>query len=476
MRNFAHSGRSTLERGTTALKYVAPVLRGMRLLGTLGATAFLLLASGCLQAATTGSLTGPGSGASPAEPTKLEALNLLPELKLGPGAGEPNVAVAPDGTIYVTPIDHVYRSKDGGRSYEDLGTKQTTGHGDGDIVVDAKGRLHWLGLGNGIPYQHSDDGGNTFTKAVDLSSKTGSDREWMDGSPDGHIYAAWRDKDGYVAITSADRGDTWGKKVKVSEDQLGGPIVVDPSKAGRVYIPQATFPDTPPSTPPVIRLERSDDYGATWKTLKVADVPVSPADAAFVTQIFPVAAVDQAGNIYFVVSVKQDAVLSAVPKPASVYGVFLWVSTDQGATWSEPQLLSTPSKAGIMPWIVAGKAGRVAVAWYENTLGAPNDVLPDEWNVKLLEGLHMQGPAKDRVVAVTQLNGQPNHIGSVCTNGTLCVAGGDRSLLDFFEVALTPQGQPFVTWASSLGGTGVGLAVQGTDIFVRGAIAGTPLL
>jgi hypothetical protein len=126
-----------------------------------------------------------------------------------------------------------------------------------------------------------------------------------------------------------------------------------------------------------------------------------------------------------------------------------------------------------MPFIAAGASGRIAVVWYENVVGLPDDVLPDEWNVKLYEGLdqlNATGPAK-----VVQLNGQPNHIGGLCSNGLACAAGGDRCLLDYFEVALTPAGQPIVTWANCSGGTGVGVAAKATEAYFGGIKDGTPL-
>ncbi|MEA3143396.1 MAG: hypothetical protein QOG31_720, partial [Thermoplasmata archaeon] len=164
---------------------------------------------------------------------------------------------------------------------------------------------------------------------------------------------------------------------------------------------------------------------------------------------------------------------TSVPKPAARLGVFLTASGDLGQTWTRPVLISDPAHAAIMPFVVAGASGRAAVAWYENTAGLPNDALPDLWNVKLWESITANQP---QPVGVTvQLNGLPNHVGSVCTSGTGCVAGGDRSLLDFFEVALTPAGHPVVAWASSAGGTAVGVAAQGTDIYFGGVKDGTPL-
>ncbi|HLE46763.1 MAG TPA: sialidase family protein, partial [Candidatus Thermoplasmatota archaeon] len=215
------------------------------------AAILLLLASGCLDPTASGGQTGKGKdlrgtsvGSESARilPTTLEVPKVVKALVLGPGAGEPNIAVAPDGTIYVTPITRLYRSTDGGKSFKDLGAK-TTGTGDGDIAIDGTGRLHWLGLGGGnsgpIPYQYSDNQGESWTTPKDLSSKTGADREWLDVTADGVVYTSWRGRVGGQGVISVnvsmDGGATWPNKLAtMSPDGVGGPIVHG-NAPGEVY-------------------------------------------------------------------------------------------------------------------------------------------------------------------------------------------------------------------------------------------------
>ena len=59
------------------------------------------------------------------------------------------------------------------------------------------------------------------------------------------------------------------------------------------------------------------------------------------------------------------------------------------------------------------------------------------------------------------------HHGPICTLGTFCGllpgSSSDRSLLDFFTVAVGPDGMPAVVWSDNNkrgGGTGVGYARQ----------------
>lgn len=443
----------------------------------------LLVLAGCV----TPDATQPAatSGLPPARdlPGELVAPTLLPLALLGRGAGEPNIAVAPDGTVYVSAVNDIYRSDDGGSTFE-LAKGGLDGGGDGDITVTPDGAVHWLGLfaqDAPIPYYRSTDKGNSWTDPVDLSNETGSDREWIDAREDSPVlYTAWRDSDdnGIVAFRSSfDGGQTWNERVAISSDAVGGPIVHGPMN-GSVYQAQATFESATGAGDASIQLARSHDHGATWETVPVL-TPTQSVQfglVGFPFSIFPVVSVDSNGTLYVVYSVDQGMVPNA-PKPVARFGVYMQTSRDEGTTWTEPLLLSDPSHAAIMPWIAAGAPGRVAVIWYENTYGVPNDFLPDLWNVKMLEMIGADGDAPQSQLAT--LTDAPNHIGSICTSGLGCLlTGGDRSLLDFMEVVIMPNGQPIATFAATdhpqqqTVGFATGTFVH---IMARGVADGTPL-
>jgi hypothetical protein len=456
-----------------------------------------LLLAGCLDA----SPSHPASATSvehPADATlprpDLKVPTALPEVNLGRAdiGSEPNIAVAPDGTLYITTPLQLWRSTDGGKTYQAMGEPACPvfqiqapqcvpaleqrnpgldGGGDGDIAVDSQGTVHWIGLAGSsgpIPYQSSHDRAETFGRPIDISNGTGSDRQWITITPDDHVFAGWRDnKDGYVINRSMDGGATWLGKVKVHDDALAGPIVFDPSWSSRLYIPWVTS-NTLSETGPLIQLARSEDDGRTWDVLDVATVPGSPSDLLSATSIFPVAAVDDAGTVYVVVSERQLDV--PAPKPASQYGVVLYASHDHGKTWTQGMQVSPPLKVAVFPWVAAGAPGRIAVTYYENTVGLPNDNLPDLWNTMLVESV--DADAATPHFAVVQLNRLPNHIGSVCTNGSVCLlTGGDRSLLDFFEVTIPADGQPRVAWS----GDSFTPPYISSTVFGGGAADGTPL-
>ncbi|MEA3202935.1 MAG: repeat-like domain [Thermoplasmata archaeon] len=185
----------------------------------------------------------------------------------GPGAAEPNLAVAPDGTLYASNPCAIWRSGDGGKGWTETAHQGQTGCGDGDIALDGAGNLYWLGLGPGIPFQASTDRGESFAKAFDVSNKTGFDREWIDATPDGKLFTTWRgagpDRQNAMEFrASLDGGATWQPKKVAGADGDGGPVAHDPT-TGRLYIPVIDLgPDTGLDRP-TVHVYTSTDLGDT---------------------------------------------------------------------------------------------------------------------------------------------------------------------------------------------------------------------
>ncbi|MHB8633612.1 MAG: sialidase family protein [Thermoplasmatota archaeon] len=394
----------------------------------------------------------------------LAAPKALTPVLLGGGFGEPSIAIDGQDDVFVAPIQPLFRSMDGGQTFSPAGA--TTGGGDGDISVGVAGGLYWAGLsGSATDVQISHDYGSTFSAPVDVSNGTTLDRQWIDARPGGPVYVTWRDTGGVIRErTSFDGGHSWGAARAVAPDGQTGKVFHGPIP-GEVYFPVARGTS--------LRLEVSDDDGANWVERAVDTAPDSITGDPTMPAIafWPFAAADCAGTLYFVYAAENGNLpTEAVSQRLSRYGVYLLVSHNQGATWSRRQLLSTPGHAAVMPALVAGGAGRVAIAWYENVNGLPSENLPDEWNVQLWESVAADStsPAPQNISLTTT----PSHIGAICSSGSLCT--GDRSLLDFFSITLNSEGQPRAAWMSSTLGTPIGVAVQGPDAWYGGA-DGTPL-
>lgn len=398
-----------------------------------------------------------------AEPTVMTATDL------GPGEGEPNIEVAPDGTIYVMPITPMYRSLDGGKRWLPGGAL-LSGAGDGDLSVSDDGRVHVLGMEpstNSMPYQRSDDRGAAFTPPKDITFGGGSDRQWIDAGPNHMLYASWRDNDGKIETrTSFNEGLNWTELRPLGPDGLAGQII-------HGSLPHSVYELVIRGT--IMTLAASHDDGATWKETHVAQLDagsvVNPVGNP--AAVFPSLAVDCAGTLYAVYADLNGELPTQAAAPLGRTSVYLKVSQDDGKTWGTATQLSLPGHVALMGWGVAGGPGKLAVGWYENVNGLPAEALPDEWNVMLWESIGADQPAP--VGKVAKLTALPNHLGSVCTGGSGC-AVLDRSLLDFFEVTLNARGQPVAAWISSVLGTGlVGVAAQKPHVWYGGLSDGTSL-
>lgn len=391
---------------------------------------------------------------------EVEVPTFLAPIELGimTTGAEPSVAVAPDNTIYVTTPLALWRSDDGGASYTQLGVPTCpfgapacppgteekdpglVGGGDASLAVTLDGTVHWAGLGGGIPYQRSTDKGETWSKADDVSEETGSDREWAVVDAKDRLYVQWRGADssdsGIFIRSSDDAGLTWGNVTRVAADGRQGPVAADPVNDTLLL---------PHQLPGELFVARSEDRGATWSDVKVRDINGRP-------YIFPIASFDAAGTAYLVWAEDPAApdVPAAIVEPGRIVGipsVFLTVSHDKGLTWSEPTQLSSPGMPALFPWIAAGKAGRVVVAWYEAQQPVPANRLPNVFDVKV--AMSTTADMAEPTFAFAQVNDEPVHVGAFCTEGLACsLTGGDRSMLDFFEVRLTTDGKPVLAWAA----------------------------
>ncbi|HET6403835.1 MAG TPA: sialidase family protein [Candidatus Thermoplasmatota archaeon] len=398
---------------------------------------------------------------------------------------EPTILVTPR-VVLVAAAPHLWRSLDGGATFEELDASALEGfHGDVDLAADARGTIYYLGLdqGRSTPFQRSTDDGLTWSAPTDLADGRQTDRQWIDARADGTLYVNWRDQDdatdALLFRRSLDGGDTWDPPVAVAPDTIHGPLAHD-AATDAVYF--AYYEEG-------LRVARSADGGATWShhvvTREARDMTLRsgrPID------MFPVVAVDAAGALYLAWAADApDAPLGA--KEATISRVWLAVSTDRGATWTEPRALSPERQTSLFPWVVAGAPGRIAVAWYEARAGAPGHLFPDVWDVVLAQSV--DATSADPTFLAGHANRDPVHVGAMCRSGGGCdrlcsdatrgclptrvcelgmCFGKVRSRAEFFEMALTPDGYPIVAWVADARAPDVGI-----EIHVGGIASGTPL-
>ena len=228
--------------------------------------------------------------------------------KLVPGAQEqldvvrqvvqgPDVAVGPDGTVYVAWLDT---------------TEDDSFEGLAEIYV-----------------RRSDDGGKSFKSRKRVSTfpelgftaRSSNFRSWASAfpklsiGPQGQVYVVWvalptddPDDDGDVYIaTSINKGATWSRRAPINDDAVGSPfqffpeVSTDPS--GTVHVMWGDMRDDPSGVGYHIYYSASEDEGKTWSiNSRVTDFLSNPNRAfpggRFLGDYFGIEAIEE--EVYMV--------------------------------------------------------------------------------------------------------------------------------------------------------------------------------
>lgn len=422
--------------------------------------------SGCLQGAPT---TAPDGDPVPDAPLPLfpaafddprTILAAQPSTTIGV-AGEPNLAVGPDGTRYVGVLGcpdapslgveelaacrHglVYRSHDG-QDWELLnqGSDRHLGdgpfaNGDTDVAVTPDGTVHVLLLGSGTIHLHrSPDGGNTWTYEGTLAND-GADRPWLQTSPNGSLLATWRRGDVVEVRTSTD-GTHWSATHALNATiyRQGAPRWGPACSC--FLMPAFTVEgsgglvggDTDLGTLRVELFQSPD--GEAWNTTgPLDDFPLGPTGftTGDATYLMPTAA--QANDGHTVVAWSRGV----GPEQGVRTAARLFVAETHDGTWSPPRDV-TPEESAVLPALAAGS--EVVLAFYSSPV--PGD--PERVGFWSLQATSL---TRDETIVV-----QENvHAGGICARGAYCpLVAGDRSLFDFIEAETLPDGRVAVTYTA----------------------------
>lgn len=375
-------------------------------------------------------------------------------------SGEPSILAMADGTLLITgvsgftryaedPTDiparfgqsYIWRSTDDGETWAfvDLGLPQPVDEYaffrnavmgvEGDLAEDDAGRAYFVDMtmlaGNGI--SSSTDSGATWTATQNpLVGRPLTDRPWVAALGDGEVFVKYlHTAGGFRAARSTDAGLTFLEDIQLPAcgqadmtiDRVEQHVLIGCARGEQVF-----FIRTAAGAP------------MAWETVDVVEAD-GPVEGGFVSM-----AVAGAGQ--YVITWVETVEGGMRTKVAA--------STDAGATWSDPIVLSTANRTAIFPWVDANLAGDVGVVWYEaDQWGNPNE-LDAAWHVMHAElELDTGGLSEPRVQNVTS---SPVHEGSICNAGLGCVLEGranDRRLLDFFEIDLDEAGTHHITWTQT---------------------------
>ncbi len=396
------------------------------------------------------------------------------------GLTEPSISVRDDGHIVVcAPAggNAFWASSDGGTTF----TPSWVGGLGGDCEIEFldDGTLVSSDLQiTTSKVSISTDGGATWTAGGDAGSE--QDRQWFAhrGSTLYNVYHSITHEYEFY-VTSTDGGHTWSAPLPInSPEQLAGlpsesglarpgdspspidqgyntfsgPMAIAPS--GDLYVVWSlsdaltnvqSVHGFGPTRGVVVAHSANTGPAPLW-TNRYAVVNSTPAPATgdVNAAIFPWITVDSAGTVYVLYNANTGG----------HFHTYYVYSTDKTATWSAPVRLDGNAFGAGSTVFVTGKAGApgvLDVAWLESDAGANPDDGASAWRVEFAQ-VRSAASATPSISRST-VSDHIVHYGSICTNGLVCsLFGGDRSLGDFFELTLGPDGMAQLAWADNGGG------------------------
>lgn len=442
----------------------------MKRIVLLAVLAGLGAAAGCIGEAPDGEPADSAAADEPAAKQTVGDLNVLAQRELSvpshpgydqTGAHEPSVDVGPEGTIYVTAAglrpsqrpSPLWFSPDGGETFAWVpwadagsGLSDLPAGTEGDVGVDAAGNAYRVDtINGGTAVARSTDSGRTWElRNPQTFLAPGGDRPWVEGGGEDVVVVAWDQifVDGLqrpVVAVSTDGGRTFPVQA-VLDPCAAFPEAVGPGPAATGYplyqngdvavAPDGTIYLSVNCLGHGVEVHRSTDGGETFEAFAAHESEQVPGD-------FTPVAVDEAGNVY-------------VTWPENRNGtshVYYAASRDEGETWDPPVRASHHGGASMMPWIEAGEAGHLAVAYYgaPGYPGAPHEA--DEnasWHPFGTEVRHATGP--DPTLLQTQMTDEVLAEGPECGASQDC-PGAASHLWDYLGTDLGPEGRVHVVWA-----------------------------
>jgi hypothetical protein len=344
---------------------------------------------------------------------------------------------------------NIWTSKDGGKTWQRTVFNQTgfatdptknTGFSDPDLTQDEGGRVYDTGinLANDALFS-SNDGGFTWDKGnIDCHD---GDRPWLAGAKKDEVFmAADGNTSGHVIVRSGDGGDNCETtEIPDNADSRNG--------YGKLYYDH----NTEQLMEPELYFGQSGGVNAiglaTWSR---GDKEFTPHMISNTTLFghFPSIAIDAADNIYLTWDTDErdpngtgGCNGNPTPLPNKIQ---MAVSKDHGITWTV-RTVAAPSNARVMwPWMVAGDAGKVSVAWYQTDKITDPDCAGGDATqptYSLMDAQIFDATNPDSPATVVDAAGRPISTGGVCQGGTTCVATGqDRRLGDYFTTGLDQRG------------------------------------
>ena len=431
------------------------------------------------------------------------ALQLTADFPYGLTQGEPNIKADRNGNLYVmaagsTPIGcELWTLPPGGRTSTFRGAPDSgAGGGDCDLAfspdVPAGQSAQTLTYASltlpDITVGSSTDNGSTWTTPNPVGSQiVADDRQWLAAAGGNTFYLSSHivASDNIAVSKSTDGGQTYsfvGMAIDAAHlpqaaynNELS-PIVVDvtsPANPKPVYTmfsaPSSAAANANSAAGTTynnnngLYLASSFDGGVTW-----ADTPIyiGPPTASY-NHIFPTLSIDTSGQLWaswsddlhvYVSHATTRASTASLPTGTSLFdpdaGAMVVPETLTSLTnappgtlaWTSPVQLDPPgTTANVFAWVAGGGPDRADVVWYSATgSGTGPDDPTAQWIVRYA-GVH---ETKKGLAVIPQVaSSHVMHVGQICETGINCSINGNRDLLDFLEVTITPDGRAAIAWS-----------------------------
>jgi hypothetical protein len=365
------------------------------------------------------------------------------EIPDGAGAGfEPHILAAPgiDGKEWlyydsptgvggVTIPGNLWASKDGGNTWEYLSANRpltTAGSGDSFTAVSSNGYIYetdlWLATAT---VETSKDGGATWIQNPAASVYPVVDRQWLVVGPTAGGLPIATSETVYFAFNQIGTG-LFMVKSQVTEDAIvwipcngGAPItqsvgfrdyIAVDQKDGTIYMPNVGDSS----------VYVSSDGGESFTSYPLEGMKQN---------LFASVAVDGGGNAYVTWTDQSDT--------------YVAVSKDKGQTWKTHMVTDTLGTR-VLPWITAGDAGMIGLAWCE-TLdeGDSNTLDTSIWNLTV--AICVDALSDDPMFQITTVE-REIHKGTISTGGTFGTA--DRDLGDFLTCDVDKDGRMLISYGN----------------------------
>src|SRR6266550_2180884 len=354
---------------------------------------------------------------------------------VGIHGNEPLLAAAPDGTLYISALQHIYSSTDSGATWTELlgpiYASSINLNSDSSISVDPGNRLFFT---FDYPYAGttavctSDDRGITWN-CNPAVVPGGTDRMWTLAPTLTDDYEVTNEGLYETAfLHSTDRGSTWTPTsigAGLFEPQTG-PLLQIPGSSDVHQITKiyGTLPQEVPELK--LYVYSPNSTGSIISAVRSTGLPLPLA--------LPSAAIGRDGQLWLA---------SEELNPAAGKQVVLARSTNAGVTWSKlAPIPGTTTGTAIFTWVAAGGPHHVGVLYYYTPdNGDPGSLTNSTWSVMWAESFNADSPIPTWAVI---------NVESAIHTGAICVAAGctgdNRFAGDFISSLIDANDVAHLTW------------------------------